>query len=318
MTWGKNNLLLKKPVLIDGITRSGKSILSGIISSLKNAEQIKFFTYFEHIIPALSFKSINLEYAKTQIRLELNELAYNTFLGRNVNLRHEEQTSLSNQPHKKYYIKRFKRKEGEQIVNQLNKTENFFPFQTHELMPNIKYLNSLNINHKIIEIYRDPVDNIYSWIRLEWGKRFSEDQRSFTLNKFNKKNKKNYPWFCNSYASHWFRLNNYEKCAYSVCDLIERSVKAQKSNKYKSKVLTLSFENFYINPNQNLKRICTFLNTEKTSYTNKELVKANCPRKENLNDRKNKENFIRDRVSRKIFNKIMNIQYSYNKNLYGL
>ena len=47
MTWGKNNLLLKKPVLIDGITRSGKSILSGIISSLKNAERIKFFTYFE-------------------------------------------------------------------------------------------------------------------------------------------------------------------------------------------------------------------------------------------------------------------------------
>ena len=106
MIWGVNKLLLRRPVLIDGISRSGKSILSGIIPSLKNAEQIKFHTYFEHIVPGLRFKSIDLNYAKTQIRLNLNELAYNTQLGRNVNLRKEEQTSLNKEPHKKIYLNR--------------------------------------------------------------------------------------------------------------------------------------------------------------------------------------------------------------------
>ena len=42
MHWGQNKLLLKNPVLIDGITRSGKSLLSGIISSLYNSEKLNF------------------------------------------------------------------------------------------------------------------------------------------------------------------------------------------------------------------------------------------------------------------------------------
>ena len=40
MNWGEKKLLLKKPLLIDGLSRSGKSILSGIVPSLKNSEQI--------------------------------------------------------------------------------------------------------------------------------------------------------------------------------------------------------------------------------------------------------------------------------------
>lgn len=318
MHWGQNKLLLKNPVLIDGITRSGKSLLSGIISSLYNSEKIKFYTYFEHIIPALYFKKVDINYAKTQVRLELNELAYNTYLGRNVNLRDNEQTSVNAGLHKKIYLSRLKKEEGNKVIDRLLNTKNFFPFQTHELMPNIKYLNFLEINHKIIEIYRNPIDNIYSWIKLKWGLRFSEDERSFTLNKYNQKFKKNYPWFCEDYSNYWFTLNEYEKSAFSVCDLIDRSVKSQKRNPMKSKILTLSFENIYKYPQENLSKICKFLKTRQTNFTRSEIKKAKCPRKENLDDRKKKEFFIKENVSKKIFDKIKILEKSYNKNLYGL
>jgi hypothetical protein len=318
MIWGKNKALLKKPVLIDGITRSGKSILSGIISSLKNSENIKFLTYFEHIIPGLSFKDISRDYAKNQLRLLLNELAYSTFLGRDANLRLLEQTSLKNPPHNKIYSRRLQSKEGDRIIQSLLKTKNFFPFQTHELMTNINHVNSLDINHKIIEIYRNPIDIIYSWINLDWGKRFINDPRSFTLTRFNNKYKTNVPWFVSNYSNIWVSLNKYERSAYAVCDLIERSVKNQKKNKLKSKILTISFENFYQNPDKNLIKICKFLNTKKTKYTDNEIRKARCPRIDNIEKRHEKEKFIEKKVSKKIFKHIEKLRLNYEKDLYGL
>ena len=57
MIWGKKKILLKNPVLIDGLSRSGKSIISKILPTLNKSEHLKVFTYFEHIMPALHYKN---------------------------------------------------------------------------------------------------------------------------------------------------------------------------------------------------------------------------------------------------------------------
>ena len=62
------------------------------------------------------------------MRLELNELAYNTYLGRNVNLRDNEQTSVNAGLHKKIYLSRLKKEEGNKVIDRLLNTKNFFPF----------------------------------------------------------------------------------------------------------------------------------------------------------------------------------------------
>ena len=48
-------------------------------------------------------------------------------------------------------------------------------------------LDKLDINYKMIELYRNPIDNLYSWYTRGWGDRFQNDPRSFTLNITDKK-----------------------------------------------------------------------------------------------------------------------------------
>ena len=39
-------------------------------------------------------------------------------------------------------------------------------------MASYDIFKKMNINHKIIQLYRNPIDNIFSWYTRGWGKRF--------------------------------------------------------------------------------------------------------------------------------------------------
>ncbi len=216
MIWGKKKILMKNPVLIDGISRAGKSVLSSILPSLNNSEHLKVFTYFEHIMPALYFKEIKLNYIDAQLIISLNELAYNTFIGRDVNFRPLDYTTVVSKNLKTKYLSRLKSKDGDQIIKKLIKTKNFFPFMAHEIMPNINLLNKLSMRFKIIEFYRNPIENIYSWIRKDVCENFINNPRSYTLVIRDRKTNKNIPWFCGKDTNYWFKLNKYEKSVFAV------------------------------------------------------------------------------------------------------
>ena len=51
-------------VFIDGITRCGKSSLSGILPSLTNMEHIQFSTILELVVPGLFLQKLDTDYAK--------------------------------------------------------------------------------------------------------------------------------------------------------------------------------------------------------------------------------------------------------------
>ena len=316
MIWGKKKILLKNPILLDGISRSGKSVLSKILPSFNNSEHLKVFTYFEHIMPALYFKEIKLDYIDAQLIISLNELAYNTFIGRDVNFRASDYTTVVSKNLKKKYLSRLKSKEGDQIIKKLTNTKNFFPFMAHEIMPNLNYLNKFSMKFKIIEFYRNPIDNIYSWIKKDVYKNFINNPRSFTLVTRDKKTNKNIPWFCGENANYWLKLNKFEKSVFAVCKLLEMSIKNQRKNK-KTKILTLSFEDFYKNPFLNVKKVSKFVNGRETKLTKIEIKKANCPRNENIDLRKKKEMFIKNNISKNLFLRMKNLENSYKKNVFG-
>ena len=68
MIWYKKKFLLKNPVLIDGLSRSGKSVLSKILPTLSHSEHLKVFTYFEHLMPGLRFKEIKTDWFTISIK----------------------------------------------------------------------------------------------------------------------------------------------------------------------------------------------------------------------------------------------------------
>ena len=92
----KKNSLRPKIVFIDGLTRVGKSLFSGIIPSFKNIEHLDFAAEFELYMSSYQFKKIKFDCLRSHIHKYFLEKAYNKLISRSVNFRPNDQTGIEN------------------------------------------------------------------------------------------------------------------------------------------------------------------------------------------------------------------------------
>jgi len=308
--------IAKNLVFVDGLARAGKSLFSSVLPSLKRFEHINFFNLLEQVLPAVSFGKVSVNYAKTLIRVYLNELIYNIRIGRNVNFRYADQSGALNYRDPKTIFQRLGSEEGNSIVQELKTSDSYFPFQTHDMLVNLEYLNLLDIDFRMIALFRHPIDNIYSWWTRGWGERFGKDPLAFTI--AIDYNCNALPWYCLSYEEEWLALNPMERCIRTATDLIERSVQRYKETPNKKDFYLLAFEDFVQNPDEEIKKICLFFKTETTVYTPQAIQLERCPRVLKPEDRKRKLSEFQANVKRELFDVLVGISKSYETDFYGL
>tara|TARA_X000000950_G_scaffold287608_1_gene400662 strand:+ start:217 stop:1176 length:960 start_codon:yes stop_codon:yes gene_type:complete len=307
---------IKNYVIIDGISRTGKMMLSKIIPTFKNFEQIEYIEFIEYMLAALRFKKISFDFANSFIVTTLNEMSYNKMIGRKQNLRPSDVTSISKFYKKKIYQKRLNFPEGKKVISLLKKNKNFFPLMSHDIMSNYNFFKNFNINFKMIQIYRNPFDIIYSWNKRNWGERFQNDPQPSALLYSSKK--KLYPWHVYGREDKWQKKNSVERCSDMVINLIKKSIKNHRSVKDNKKIITISYEDFIQNTDANLFKISKFLNTQKTSLTKKILIREKCPKTYDTEDYLKKKKFIQSKATKLTFKAICKLEKEYKKNIYNL
>ena len=307
--------IIKDLIIVDGIVRSGKTCVASILSTLQNFEHVEFTEHLDQVIPALNFKKMTLDFAKAYINTCFNETAYNKLLSRKINFRSFDYTGVQNSPIYKKYLNRLKVKEGDQIIRQLKNKNFFFLFLTHEIMMHFNLFNKFNLNYKFFEIYRNPIDNIYTWYKRGWGTRFGEDPRYFNV--LIENNKTLLPWYCAGKESLWKNSSPIQRCTNTVIDLIKRSVVMQKKYKNNKNIYTINFEEFVSNTDSELKKVLSFLKVKKTKFTNKILLKERCPRNIDLKVRCERLYFIKHHNTVSKMQELNNLISFYEKNTYG-
>ena len=303
-------------LFIDGLTCSGKSILSNIIPSLAGIEQIKFSTMLEHLMPALAFGAVNKEYAKASIRALMNEMAYDTLLARNSNFRPNDQTGILNFHDPKLYFERLARKEGNEVVDELRQKQRQFPFMTHDFMVNLVHLESLEIDYKMIQLYRHPIDNSYSFYKQGYCTRWTNDPREFSLMIGFESHL--LPWYCAGYEQEWLSLNPLERAVRIILDLLSRSINQHKTARSPNNILTITFDSFVENTTLEMDRISSFLGSAQTTATPYFLKQANCPRKLISIERRHKLDEFKAGISNNLFCQLKEYSDRYETNLYEL
>jgi len=308
--------IIKDIVFIDGIARSGKLLTATLVSSFKKMESFEMGETFEHFIPALKMNKCSYDFAKSYLCNYINQLIYNKMLSRNVNFRPNDRTSIQNYFNTDLYKKRLKVKEGDQVVKEIKSHKQILPFVTHDIMSNYDVFSKLKIKVKFVSIYRSPVELVYSWIKRGLGTRLGIDPRIFTL-VINKGNKSS-PWYVNNFQKIWNKLNRYERCVYYVIFLTSRSIKEQKKIKNRKIAFITTYDQITKNTLSELKKISKFLGTDFSNKTNlfiKKEMRTYKYLKEKINFKKN---FIKKKIDKKIFIKLLTLENKYNKDLYGL
>ncbi len=310
------NSIVKNLVFIDGVTRSGKLLLGSLVTTFKKMESLEFGENFEHFLPSLKLKKCSYDFAKSYLITYLDQLIYNKMLSRNSNFRYSDITSIYNYFNPSVYKRRLKEKEGDEVLKKIKSKKPILPLITHDLMVNFNIFLKLNIKVKFIEIYRNPFELTYSWLKRGLAKNMEKSKREFTMRL--EYNKKNYPWYLYKLPTNWKKLNDTEKCAFYVLSLTKNSIKQHKKYQNKKNIFTTSYTRITQNTNQELVKIAKFLNTSTGFKTKLFIKKKKCPNFKISKLIHKKKEFLKKRLSYKTFNDLLKLESNFNNNIYNL
>jgi hypothetical protein len=296
-------------VIITGTHCSGKSMLSPIVSSLTNVEHIRKILTIDQVIQLASIKKIDKLTAAYLVKQLLDKNFYEQLIGRNTNLRPEDETSVFLAKNTNKLMKRIFIKRGPHIIEK-HKKKTIFAMDTHDAVMFFDIWKIVNKKFKFINIYRNPIDTVASWFKHGMGR-----LEKILINELTMFVDRNYviPFYQLHNYNKYKKISEVDKIINMVLHCMKKEYKNYKKYKYYKNLLFLNFEDFSENTYNNIKKINLFLNTTKSKFTDEIVKRENCPRVRD-ND-SYLENFkkIKFLSSREKFKELLDFEKLYTK-----
>jgi hypothetical protein len=265
----RENQLFNKVILINGFPGCGKTMLSPIIAAFKNTEIMQYPFLIEQICELNYIQSINIDVAKSMIKMNADLLLYNAMMGRQINCRPSDLSSIfKNKPIK--YLKRMI-SPGDNIIPSVIKLQNpVLHLTTHMQLSALKILDgALGDNFNFIEVVRHP---LYMLIQME--KNFNMFSTAVNQHITYKHNEKEYPYFARGWEKKFDKSNNFEKAIYTL----DNYYSILFSKNYHKKALILPFEKFVKSPEVFMNAISEIIGSRIDKNVKKEMKRQKVPR----------------------------------------
>ena len=300
----------KNVAVVTGTYCSGKSMVAPIVSSLNNVEHVRKLLVVDQIFHLANLRKISKESAIFLVRHYLDKSFYEQLIGRNINFRVEDETSIFTAKNTEELANRILIKRGEHIITKHIKNKTIFCMDTHDGIMLYDYWTKVSKGFKFINIYRNPIDTVASWEKHGIGK--LEKIRFNEVVLF--KDKKNiFPHYYLNKNKDYQKNNTIDRIIDMVTYCQEKEYKNFKRYKKNNNCIFIEFEDFAENTSLNIGKICKFLKTKKSKSTKEIMIRENCPRKININLYKEKFQKIKFYASKKKFEKLLNLEKIFIK-----
>lgn len=309
--------LVEKLVLIDGFTRNGKYFLGKIVSGLKKMDYFQAVSELEYIPFLYRLNTITEDAAVVMLRKIVDEHAYNIRIGRNLNLRYSDASSLYNSYEIDEYIRRSLNHFGEvsltadKIIDSFSKGDRYSLFIVHEVLPSVQIFFKAFPTLKIIELIRHPVDTMHSCYQRGWGRRIGLDPLSFTP--ATNGHKRPVPWYAYEWREEYEASCEADRVIKGIAALTEMCTQTYLflSSKQKKQILFVRYENVVENSYTEIERMCSFLDTESSAGMPVILAREKCPKKISLEERDWKISNLKKFASKEAFAIMMRLAKDY-------
>lgn len=309
----KRGRLVDNVLLIEGITRAGKFLMGNVLDGFEGVEHYQYLGLLEHIPFLEKLKLISRDAAKAIIRCQIDNNAYDLMVGRNINFRFDDKSSIYNSPRLKEYIERTLKEDGDGVVSSIKQQKSYFAYILHEAFPNIMLYFDIYPDCRVVRIDRDPVDLVYSWYNRGWGRRWGQDLKDFSVSIKGKNGPA--PWFTYGCLGKYEKADEMDKVIMSIASIAEMGREAYNSlsDKQKKRVHMLTFENLVANTDEEINRLSIFLNRKPLPGMDIIKARAKVPDAHPRESRGKKISFIKQKSSPEYFSKLMQLEEEYEK-----
>lgn len=308
---GRRAPLVKNLLIVDGISRSGKFVLGNILTGFRGVEPIQYHGPLEFLPFLESFGFLDKRAAQELIRQEIDIHCYEMLIGRNLNYRRDDLSSIFNHPLSKKYLKRSSQPDGDLALKRFEKEEPYSLFMMHELASTIKIYFETFPHLKVICLRRSPMSLVYEWLKRGFGIRYGTDPKFFSITLQAKNGL--VPWFVADWMDEFHVLSETDRIIKTILTLHNAYEKSHLNlnSDYRKKMLVLTFEDVLFNTDSAARKIGNFLKRDTLPGIKRIFNKLVLPRPQHPAYRKEAIEEIKSTASPKYFRLLLAAEESY-------
>ncbi len=251
--------LTKKFLFVDGLSRSGKNLICKIISHLEQVEYFQYASIIENVIHTHALGHIDQEAAARFLQINLDEVVYNRAIGRNLNTRPSDDTSILRSTEPSAYIERSNNPDGAVAMAQFNADGRISVFHTHSALGSIGILFSAFPILKFIHSARHPIDLAEAWLRRRSEERWEDDPLVFSVAAQIEAGI--VPWYAAEWAETYLAMTPTERCIECVLRLQDRDQESldRLTSAHRRQIYQFAFEDFISDTHRIIDALAAFV-----------------------------------------------------------
>jgi len=242
-------------VVFDGISGSGKLLTAELCRCIFGFEPWTTEPILDYLLASVSTEQISHEVASSLLITRCNELIYNFQIGRSINLRFKDESSIFRHKSALAYILRLFQPPIDDNDFRYNKSSSIYlPLIVHcGSFGNDLFEKAYQSKAKMIYTLRNPLECIETY--SSYLDKVGDDPREFTLSR---KHQSGYiPWYAESVVDLYLDASDDEKSVLCISTLL--SMLKGKVRRDPSKSLIITFESLVRVPDLVVESICNFL-----------------------------------------------------------
>ena len=281
--------LTEKFLILDGLTGTGKTMMSALLESYDRVEAGRFIYDLEMVSISEMLGAHRRDSAKALLGMIVDWKLYDNMISREVNFRPSDLSSIFKNWQSVKYLKRLFKPDGAAVADRLNAERPIMFALTHQLLAAMDSLfEQFDDRINVIQMERHPLYLLEHWMSCIDS--YGQNARSFTLCVQDKEGN-SVPWFAHSWRDEYWALPKFDRVILSMNSLIEQ-IDLQYRHQPSSRLMAVAFEDFTLNTDRYVTSIADWLGTTPTAQTAKNCRKQNLPRT-NINAGLNKKIYQR-------------------------
>jgi len=303
-------------VFIDGMSRSGKLGIAPIVSSLQRVEHFKIRSNFDRFLMLYASGDLSKEGFKYLFETDLILDVWFSMMGRDVNTNLHDLSSIVNSPNSDQYMSRMNRKDTletfNKVAEEIKDRKLIFPFVIDNALTIGSFLSDISQNFKYIIVVRHPIDLVFTWFRSGRGTSLGINPY-YIKPAFQVKEFENIPYQYLDNPEEYSVANPLEKCFLVIEKQLTGYINSSFLNSKNS--CLVPFENYINETEKYIKKFENLLGTSRTDFTNAEMIKADVPRKKDIETFSKKVNFIFDNMEKTYQDRLVKLSEFYESKI---
>jgi hypothetical protein len=268
--------LCKQIVILDGLTGTGKTMFSPLVSSFERMQNARFEYMFEYLSISAATGKLTGDAASTLLNLLADTKYYDGVISREVNLRPGDLSSVLKSSKAKKYIRQLFMADGAAAGERIEKENPILFLVTHQLLSCMQpAIEAFGDRLRVIQMVRHPLYLLDHW--LSYIDMHGTNPRDFTI--WLDHPQAQLPWFAMGWEDQYVNATPFDRVIYSISELMKPVLKNAGSGELDHMMTFVPFEQFVLSPQPYVKKIEELVGATATAATQKVLRTQKVPRK---------------------------------------